>query len=189
MSSTETNAGMNDAVIPEGTEMVAPVEPGATLPVPAIAADGGPTDKQVDKSLAAVNKADQAVIDAQKALDDSRKSKEQLALEDAQMKASEVRSKHIDLVGATGGSTAPMTVAQAKVVAVVDPGTSAGDWRAQKFGNDPSNPQLAPGIAPDQNHVKLSRKTPDIPGDGMAYTSVPKEMVGDYERAGWNRMA
>lgn len=187
MGNTETNIGANTTSIPADTEMVAPVEPGATLPVPAVSAEGGPSDKQIDKSLAAVNKADQAVIDAQKALDDSRKSKEQRDLEDAQLKASEARSKHIDLVGSTGGSTAPMTVAQAKVVAVVDPGTSAGDWRAQKFGNDPSNPQMAPGIKPDENHVKLSRKTPDLPGDGMAYTSVPKEMAGDYERAGWNR--
>lgn len=164
-----------------------PVEPGATLPVTTDGTSASPSDKQVEKSAATLAKADQAVVDAQKALEEASKSKEQRALDEAKQKADDARAAHADLTGsAIAAAAVPMTVAEAKVVAVVDPGTSAGDWRAQKFGNDPANPQLAPGISPTENLVKLSRKTPDIPGDGLAYTQVPKEMVGDYLRAGWN---
>lgn len=163
--------------------------PEGQLPIPEDDTKGkAPSDKQLEKSAAALSKLDQAVVDAQKAADDAKLSKEELALRDAKAKADDARSQHWDLTGAADAANAkPMTVFEAKVVAVVDPSVSAGDNRAQKFGNDPANPALAPGIDPAANHVKLSRKTPDLPGDGMAYTSVPKEMVGDYERAGWNR--
>ena len=172
----------------QSTDAQLPNEPGATLPVPQAAGADAPSDKDIDKSVGKLTKLQQDVIDAEQAVTDANKSPEQLKLEKARAALGDAQSKHYDLVGAAdAANAAPMTVAQAKVLAVVDGATSAGDNRAQKFGNDPANPKLADGIDPTTNLVKLSRKTPDMVGDGMAYTEVPKEMVGDYERAGWNR--
>lgn len=84
----------------------------------------------------------------------------------------------------------PTTVAEAKAAAapLVGADMRAGDHFAQKFGNDPENPKLAPGLDPVQGRtVRMSRKTPDHPD--LVYEDVHPEMVGDYERAGWNRAA
>lgn len=165
-----------------------PDQAGATLPMPTTDTGGKqPSDKDVEKAQGALTKTAQAVIDAEQDVKDSGKSKEQLALEKAQSAHSDALAAHAGVAGAANAQQ-PMTVAEAKVVAVVSPDLSAGDNLAQKFGNDPANPKLAPGVKVDPtNFVKLSRKTPDLPGDQLAVTAVPPEMVGDYERAGWNR--
>lgn len=164
-----------------------PNEPGATLPVPSGATAEAPSDKEVDKSAANVQKAAQAVLDAEAAVAKAKKSKEEQALDEARAKHGDAVAAHAELTGAASDAAAqPMTVAAAKVLAVVDPNTSAGDHVAQKFGNDPANPALAVGVDPTANLVKLSRQTPDLPKGTLAYTEVPEKMVGDYVRAGWN---
>lgn len=124
------------------------------------------------------------------ALEQQAKANADVGLTDDQKKANESVRKADDLRAKaqekmSSGKQLDHSVADAGVLAVVPPTLKAGDHFAQKFGNDPENPRLADGIKADENLVQLSRVTPDVPG--RVFTSVPKEMVGDYERAGWNR--
>ena len=66
-----------------------------------------------------------------------------------------------------------------------------GDHYAQKFANNPANPQPAPGIDPDMpqdQKVRLEITDSDNPDPANPkVTYVPEIMVGDYLRAGWRR--
>ena len=70
-----------------------------------------------------------------------------------------------------------------------DVATDSGHWLAQKFGNDPANPQPGKGehANPDLKTVEMTRTTPDLPKGQLQRTWVHPEMVGDYMRAGWDR--
>lgn len=74
----------------------------------------------------------------------------------------------------------------ASAVGYGDPDLAYGDHFNQRFGNLPANPKMAPGIDPEANLVKIAHKTNNLPGVGSAIKWVPKEMVGDYCRAGWH---
>jgi len=66
-----------------------------------------------------------------------------------------------------------------------------GDHFAQKFANNPANPQPAPGLDPDlpkEKQVRLEisdSDNPDPANPKVCY--VDPVMVGDYLRAGWRR--
>lgn len=78
------------------------------------------------------------------------------------------------------------TVATAGIVAPhADPELSAADFMAVKKGNDPANPQPAPGLVGNPD-VRLSRRSPDFP-DQPLEIMVHEKMVGDYLRAGWSK--
>ena len=105
----------------------------------------------------------------------------------AEQKADDLKAK-VDAESGNDAATAqPTTSVEAGTLAVVDPSTPAGDHFAQKFGNDPANPKLAPGLDPKDATVRMSRVTPDHPG-GPVFTDVHPDMVGDYARAGWNKV-
>lgn len=139
---------------------------------------------------AAERKAREAAVKAGEASQeakDAKRSPEEKKAAEAVAKADEARAKAQELaqIEADKGKV-PTTASEAGVLAMLEPDILAGDHAAQKKGNDPANPQMAPGIDENGPKVKLSRKTPDVPG-GLVYAEVPKEMAGDYERAGWNR--
>lgn len=154
------------------------------------------TDKQTN--LPDAEKADAEAVKASE-----QASKARVAAQEAAEKANDQRSPEqkkaddladkaddLEAVAAEKGADATSakdvsTVAEAKVLAIVHPDTDPGEHRAQKFGNDPSNPAPAPGVDMTANLVKLRRKTPDVP-EGYVTCEVPKEMVGDYCRAGWS---
>lgn len=109
------------------------------------------------------------------------------AAKDAEQKADDLHAKVQAEAGADNANTEATTSVEAGTLAVVDPSTPAGDHFAQKFGNDPANPKPAPGLDPKAATVRMSRVTPDHP-DGPVFTDVNPEMVGDYARAGWNKV-
>lgn len=144
-------------------------------------------DKTARDAQAAQAKADEAA--AKLNLDGTPKSKEQLAAEKLQQDADDKAAKAAE-AGAAPVETV-QSMAEAKTLAVpedADVAADSGHWRAQKFGNDPANPQPATAdhSDPDQMTVQLTRKTPDLPGK-LQTTWVHPEMVGDYMRAGWSR--
>lgn len=121
--------------------------------------------------------------------DGSKKSPEQLEMDKLQEKVVDAEAELASVEGS--GTTFAQTVTEAKTLVVPEhgPDMDSGHWRAQKFGNDPSNPQPAPGI-PDGDEfktVQLTRVTPDLPKGQVQTTWVHEKMAGDYERAGWNR--
>jgi len=141
------------------------------------------SDGKTSPELQAFAEANQKFLEAQTKADDSHLTPEQKAANEAAQKADDARAKANEAAASSPVKNA--TVADVGTLAVVDPDTSVGDHYAQKFGNDPANPKLAPGVKPDQDLVRLSRITPDFPG--TVFCEVPRIMVGDYERAGWNR--
>lgn len=119
---------------------------------------------------------------------DFGKPKELLEADRLEREASDIIARQAEEAQQARGDLRDTTVAEAKVAAasLVGADMSAGSHAAQKFGNDPRNPKLAPGLSPTEGRtVLLSRKTPDHPD--LVYTYVHPEMAGDYERAGWNR--
>jgi hypothetical protein len=120
---------------------------------------------------------------------DIGKSKEQLEADKLEREANDAIARQANEDAEARGEIRGTTVAEAKMAAapLVGADVLASDHYAQKFGNDPRNPKLAPGLSPDNATVMLSRKTPDHPD--LVYALVNPEMVGDYERAGWNRAA
>jgi hypothetical protein len=120
---------------------------------------------------------------------DIGKSKEQLEADKLEREANDAIARQAAEDAEARGGIKGTTVAEAKMAAapLVGSDVLASDHFAQKFGNDPRNPKLAPGLNPAEATVLLSRKTPDHPD--LVYAMVNPEMVGDYERAGWNRAA
>lgn len=106
---------------------------------------------------------------------------------DAEQKADDLHAKANEEAGADANSAEPTTSVEAGTLAVVPADTPAGDHFAQKFGNDPANPKPAPDLDPDAATVRMSRVTPDHP-EGPVFTDVHPDMVGDYARAGWNKV-
>lgn len=118
---------------------------------------------------------------------DFGRPKELIEADKLEREAQDIQARLLAEAAEARGAIKPTTVAEAKAAAapLVGGDMRAGDHYAQKFGNDPRNPKLAPGIDPTKASVLLSRKTPDHPEE--VYEIVNTEMVGDYERAGWNR--
>lgn len=144
-----------------------------------------PGEQEVSKERQAYMKA-RAEADALQMEADAQLTPEQKKANEAAQKADDLRAKALEVEQADADKTrVAATVVDAGTLAVVPPELKASDHFAQKFGNDPENPRLAPGIRPDENLKLMYRITPDVPG--RVYAKVPEKMVGDYERAGWNR--
>lgn len=144
------------------------------------------TDAQ--KADEAAHAADVKAVEARTKAEADARTPEQKKIDDAAQKADDERAKAEQAKAETAATGEPMTAAQAKVFAPADRlDLPAGAHLAQKFGNDPANPQLAPDLNPDEGAtVRLTRITPDVP-DGPVVTMVHPEMVGDYLRAGWSK--
>jgi hypothetical protein len=144
------------------------------------------TDAQV--AAEAAHAADVKALDARAKAEADARTPEQKKIDDAAQKADDERAKAEQARTEARDGAGPMTAEEAKVhvpASLLD--LPAGAHHAQKFGNDPANPQLAPGLNPDEGAtVRLTRITPDVPG-GPVVTMVHPEMVGDYLRAGWSR--
>lgn len=151
---------------------------------PRLAKDAGDSPAR-NKARAAYSQA-KAEADIAQAEADIHLTPEQKKANELAQKADDLRAKaaESDTKDAEDNRVVA-TVADAGTLAVVPPELKASDHFAQKFGNDPENPRLAPGVKLDGDKVLLSRRTPDVPG--LVYAEVPERMVGDYERAGWNR--
>jgi hypothetical protein len=115
-----------------------------------------------------------------------KQSDEEKAAIEAEKKADDAQAKAAEAERAAHGATAPMTVADAKVLAPLDPAMPAGDHLAQKFGNDPANPKSARSEHDDPalKTVRLVRQSPDRPS--LIHTSCHPDLQGDYLRAGWS---
>jgi hypothetical protein len=141
-------------------------------------------EKANDEALALQAKA----TEAQQKADEPEKTPEQKKADDAAAKADDAKAKAAELSN-DGGADGDTSVADAKVLMPpgTDPEMPAGDYRAVKRGNDPSNPEYPPHISQDEKDqtVKLSRITRDSPEP--IYTWVHPDMVGNYLRAGWGR--
>lgn len=140
-----------------------------------------------EKAQKAAHDAEVKATEARaKAEIDPRTPQERKA-DSAEAKADDARAKAAE-AAASADPAEPMTAGEAKALLpnhLLD--LPAGAHLAQKFGNDPANPQLAPGLDPDEGAtVRLSRITPDSQ-DGPVVTMVHPEMVGDYLRAGWSK--
>lgn len=139
----------------------------------------------------AQNEADKLRMQAEEArvkMEESKKTPEQRKTEELAAKADDARAKAENL-RREGGADGDTSVADAHVLVPMgtDPEMPAGDYRAVKRGNDPSNPKYAPGVstADEEQTVKLSRVSRD--SKEPVYTWVHPDMVGDYLRAGWGR--
>jgi hypothetical protein len=91
---------------------------------------------------------------------------------------------------AAGKDPAKVTTAKEGKLAsaVTAPKQDMGEHTAQKFGNDPENPQPAPGLKDVDKDalVELHMTTSDNPDPANPkVTRVHPDMVGDYLRAGW----
>ena len=148
------------------------------------AATSKPSPEVSDK---AVQAAEVKAIDAQAKAVDATKSPEQRDAEKARADADTARAKAADDAASANAVPEAMTVAEAKIIAPVDPEMGAGDHLAQVFGNTPENPHIAKAehADPELCTVKLSMIVPDHPL-GVRTTIVHPEMVGDYLRAGWS---
>ena len=136
-------------------------------------------DAAVKDALAKAEKARQAEADAQK-------SAEAKKVEAAAQKVDDATAAAVGVAGTTDATAKPMTAVEAGVLANVPQDMPASDHAAQKFSNDPANPHPAPGVDMGKDLVKLKIQKPDVEAD--VYCEVPEKMVGDYERAGWNRV-
>lgn len=146
------------------------------------------TTTDAAKTAEAASQAQVAADEAQKKADAAavEKTPEQKKADEAAQKADDARAKAAEAAAADDAAKAvPQTAVEAGVLAIVPVGTMAGDHVAQKFGNDPANPKPAPGVDMNANLVKLVIQKPEP--EGKVYCEVPEKMVGDYERAGWNR--
>jgi hypothetical protein len=171
---------------PEEQAAVMNTATGSDVPLstehPRLATGDDTVGPEMKAYLAAKAEADKARNEA-----DVQLTPEQKKANDLATKADDLRAKAAEAaMNDADKKRVIATVADAGTLAVVPPELKASDHFAQKFGNDPENPKLADGIAPDKDLVMLYRITPDVPG--RVYAQVPEKMVGDYERAGWNRM-
>jgi hypothetical protein len=141
-------------------------------------------EKANDEALALQAKA----TEAQQKANEPEKTPEQKKADELAAKADDAKAEAAELSN-EGGVDGDTSVADAKIVLPVgtDPGMPAGDYRAVKRGNDPANPEYAPGVSThdDDQTVKLSRVTAD--SKEPVYTWVHPDMVGNYLRAGWGR--
>lgn len=146
-----------------------------------------------DSTMTDAEKAEQKAVQDRTAAEEARlkieakeKTAEQKKADDAAAKADDSRAVAA-AARVAETRTDPMTAGEARMIMAPDPGMSAGDHMAQKFGNDPANPKPAKDehADPDLCTVRLTRITPDLPEP--AVTMVHPEMVGDYLRSGWSR--
>lgn len=144
--------------------------------------------KELESAEERHGQARAAAEEARAKVDQANKPRELLEAEEADRRADDEAAKAADVRRQLWGAVAEedTTVVEAKVLAapLVGAMKPAGDHMAQKFGNDPENPKLAPGVDPNDKSVRLQRITPDSPTP--VYTSVAEKMVGDYLRAGWS---
>ncbi len=140
------------------------------------------TEKAKADAMAAQTKA----VEMQNRANDSTKTKEQLSADKAKADADNANAK---LAQVTAEETAPAgvsTAEEAKIMAPIPGDMPADEHMAQKFGNDPANPQPLPGTTDgDGKTVDLYRITPDSPD--RVTIRVHPDMVGNYLRAGWSR--
>lgn len=143
-----------------------------------------PAEKARDEALLAQQKAAEAKAKAS----EPHKTAEQRKADELAQKADDARAKAAELNNEDGrdGDTSAEEAHLALPLGV-DPELPAGDYRAVKRSNDPSNPKYAPGVPthPEAQTVKLMRVTHD--SKEPVYTWVAPEMVGDYCRAGWGK--
>lgn len=147
-----------------------------------------PKPVDVDKAKADAQAAQVKAIDAQAKADDAKKSDEQRAADKARVDADKARAKAAE-ADASLVPTEPMTAVEAKIVSPhVTDDMGAGDHLAQKFSNQPANPQIAKAEHADPAlcTVKLTMTKADGLG-APVITMVHPDMVGDYLRAGWSR--
>jgi hypothetical protein len=156
----------------------------AGVVAPPVKVDG---DAEHQKALLEAHKLAVAAEEAQAKADQKAKSPEQAAADEAKQKAMDAHAKAMSLKP-LGGMDGDTNVVDAKVMVPpgTDPAMAAGDYRAVKRSNDPSNPAYAPGepTHPEAQTVKLSRVTRDSPTP--VYTWVTPGMRGNYLRAGWS---
>lgn len=154
-------------------------------------ADTPNTDTKVadaDKAKADAQAAQAKALDAQAKADDAKKSDEQKAADKARADADRAR-RDAALKEASLTPSEPMTAVEAKIISPhLTEEMGAGDHLAQKFSNQPANPQIAKGehADPDLATVKLTMVKSDGLGSPVI-TMVHPEMVGDYLRAGWSK--
>ncbi|QHJ00109.1 hypothetical protein GT347_20275 [Xylophilus rhododendri] len=146
------------------------------------------TTKDADKANEQALKAQAEAAELQRKADEvaAGTTPEQKKADAAAQRADDLLAKAAEAgVVDEAAKAVPTTAVDAGVLAIVPAGTMAGDHRAQKFGNDPSNPKPAPGVDMEAAKVKLVIQKPEP--EGKVFCEVPEAMVGDYERAGWNR--
>lgn len=143
------------------------------------------TDSQ--KAIAEARALDQKIMDERAKARDANKTDAERNADKMAQKADDARAKAAqDAKDSSGEGSFVDTVETAGIVAPhVDPKTSAADFMAVKKGNDPANPQPAPGLTGEPD-VRLTRLTPDFPGQPVEIM-VHEKMVGDYLRAGWSK--
>ncbi len=136
----------------------------------------------------AVADAQAKAIEAQAKADEAKKSPEQREADRLRADASKAETEAAAEAAAANAVPIAMTVAEARVLAPVNPGMGAGDHMAQQFRNTPENPKIfkAEHADPEKATVPLVMDAPDHPS-GVVTTVVHPEMVGDYLRAGWSR--
>lgn len=142
-------------------------------------------DKAASEAASKSAAAEKARVEA----DESKLSPEQKKVRDAEREADDARAKANQAARDAEGQDAESTVADANVLGYgKHPDLAAGHHLAQKFGNDPANPRPATNMpeVTDNGMVRLYRGTPD--SKDLVYTSCHPDMVGDYMRAGWNRV-
>lgn len=146
--------------------------------------DQSPAEKAQNDALLAQQKANEAKAKA----NEPQKTAEQRKADELAGKADDARAKanELDHEGGADGDTSAAD-AHLSLPLGTDPELPAGDYRAVKRSNDPSNPKYAPGVSThdDDQTVKLSRVTRD--SKEPVYTWVHPDMVGDYMRAGWGK--
>jgi hypothetical protein len=182
-----------EVVGPEGRGGAPKPEDMAPLETSVNPARTGVADREIEATRAVGVQA--TPLEAAKKIDEAAalradfgRPKELLEADRLDREANDIIARQAEEAVKARGEIRDTTVAEAKVAAaaLVGADMSAGSHVAQKFGNDPRNPQLAPGLDPVEGRtVRLSRKTPDHPD--LIYTTVHPDMAGDYERAGWNR--
>ena len=158
-----------------------------TFNTPNPAPSKGPEMSEAEKAAAQARALDQKVMDERaKAIEASKTDAERNADKMAK-EADDARAKAAQLsLEESRRGVREDTVATAGIVAPhADPELSAADFMAIKKGNDPANPQPAPGLVGDPD-VRLTRRSPDFPGQPVEIM-VHEKMVGDYLRAGWSK--
>lgn len=146
-------------------------------------ADAPTTD--TDKAKADAAAAQAKALDAQKKADDAAKTKEQLAADKAKVDADDASAKAAEAEAAQATPQGVSTAADAKIMAPIPGDMPADSHMAQKFGNDPANPQPLPGTDDeDGKTASLYRITPD--SAEPVTIKVHPDMVGNYLRAGWS---
>ena len=148
-------------------------------------ADASTTD--TDKARADAMAAQTKAVEAQAKANDATKTKEQLAADKAKADADDAKAKLAESEAVEAAPEGVSMAGDAKIMAPIPDDMPAGEHMAQKFGNDPANPQPLPGTDDEEGKtVDLYRITPDVPG-GPVTIKVHPDMVGNYLRAGWSK--